>query len=275
MTRSFSDFGGSTFSFMWSEPALSAMQKLKALGLNDFDVIMVPGHLWHDELGAGDRAALARALRAEGMRLESLNLPALDVNLASCVREVRHYAVDVYAKAMQLCRDLGGRAVVVVPGRVSGLWPPAQRDSESWLAEALERLLETADALDLDLYIESHPQTPIPTVDRIERFLARIEHRRLKVAYDVSNAEFVSENQVDALRRLAPRLGQVHLSDGTRTRWRHDRVGLGTVDFRAILDVLDAIGFAGVRLLEIISPSALDDIAASKRALEALRGPAA
>ena len=42
---------------------------------------------------------------------------------------------------------------------------------------------------DQKIYVESHPQTPIPTVDKIERFLKRIEHPRLQVAYDVANAD--------------------------------------------------------------------------------------
>lgn len=95
----------------------------------------------------------------------------------------------------------------------------------------------------------------------------RIDHPLLKVAYDVSNAEFVGEDQVEALRQLAPWLGQVHLSDGTATRWRHDRVGAGTVRFAEILRVLDEIGFDGVHVLEIISSTPLEDMAASQRTL--------
>jgi len=258
-------FGGSTFSFMWREPALGALRKLRALGLNDFDVILAPGHCWPGEASARE---LAAALRAEDIRIESTNLPAIDLNLASCIPEIRAQGVALYTQALELSADLGGRAVVVVPGRVSALFPPPQQASEGWLRESLERLLAVAERLDQTLYIESHPQTPIPTVAAIERFLATLPHPRLKVAYDVANAEFVAEDQAAALRRLAPRLGQVHLSDGTRTRWRHDRVGLGTVDFARILRTLEEIGFAGVSLLEIISAAPLEDYAASIRALE-------
>lgn len=259
-------FGGSTFSFMWREPALGALRKLRALGLNDFDVILAPGHCWPGEQSTRD---LAAALRAEDIRIESTNLPAIDLNLASCIPEIRAQGVALYTRALELSAELGGRAVVVVPGRVSALFPPPQEASEGWLRESLECLLAVAEQLGQTLYIESHPQTPIPTVAAIERFLAKLPHPRLKVAYDVANAEFVAEDQPAALRRLAPRLGQVHLSDGTRTRWRHDRVGLGTVDFARILRTLKEIGFAGVSVLEIISASPLEDFSASLRALEA------
>lgn len=261
-------FGGSTFSFMWRGTALSAMQQMRALGLNDFDALMVPGHLWHDELDAGARRVLAADLKRDGIRIESLNLPALDHNLASVVPEARAYAVALFTEAMRLCADLGGQAVVAVPGRVSGLFAPPQPLSEAYLADSLEALLKVAEQLDQKIYIESHPQTPIPTIDRIERFLQRMPHPRLLVAYDVSNAEYVGEDQADALRRLAPRLGQVHLSDGTRTSWRHDRVGLGTVDFAAVQRTLREIGFGGVQVLEIIGSTPLPDIEASLDALD-------
>ena len=262
-------FGGSTFSFMWQEPALAAMRKLRALGLNDFDVILAPGHCWPAELSPPERARMAAALHADDMRIESLNLPAIDLNLASCVPEVRAQALALYTQALQLSADLGGRAVVVVPGRVSALFAPPQRASEGWLAESLEQLLAVAERVGQFLYLESHPQTPIPTVAAIEGFLTTIADPRLKVAYDVANAEFVAEDQPAALRRLAPRLGQVHLSDGTRTHWRHDRVGLGTVDFKRILAALADTRFAGVALLEIISATPLEDFSASLNALAA------
>jgi len=260
-------FGGSTFSFMWSETALSAMRRMRSLGLNDFDALMVPGHLWHDELDAAARRDLAAELRRDGIRIESLNLPALDHNLASVVPEARAYAVALFTEALRLGAALGAQAVVAVPGRVSGLFAPPQALSEDLLARSLEALLAVATPLGQKIYIESHPQTPIPTVDRIEAFLRRIDHPLLQVAYDVSNAEYVGEDQADALRRLAPRLGQVHLSDGTRTRWRHDRVGLGTVDFAAVQRTLKEIEFNGVQVLEIIGATPLPDLEASLAAL--------
>lgn len=273
--RSMQAFGGSTFSFMWQEPALSAMRKMHALGFNDFDIIMVPGHFWHDELSSSARSDLLHALREDGIRIESLNLPALDQNLASCVAEVRASAVEMYSHVLRLSSEIGAKGVVAVPGRVSALWPPAQSDSEAWLADSLSTLLRLCEHLDQTIHIESHPQTPIPTVDKLEAFLARLEHRRLKVAYDVSNAEFVSEDQVDALKRLAPRLGQLHLSDGTRTRWRHDRVGVGSVDFKGIMGVVAELDFKGVAILEIVSPGVLDDMVSSRSALDEILRQAA
>lgn len=261
-------FGASTFSFMWQDTALAAMRKMQAIGLNDFDALVVPGHLWPDELSANDRSNLAGTLESEGLRIESLNLPALDLNLVSRVEAFRRYSVEVYTSTMQLASDLGAGAVVVVPGRVSSLFPPSSTDSELLLRDSLEQLLRVAERLDQKIFLELHPQTPIPTTDAMLAFIDGLPHERLLIAYDVSNAEFVGEDQPEAIRRLGDRIGQLHLSDGTRTQWRHDRIGLGTVRFHEILNALKEEEVRATPILEIISSSPLEDLSASADALK-------
>lgn len=263
--------GGSTFSYMWQRPALHAMCELRELGLNDFDIIAVPGHLWPDELGASARRELRDVLHSDDMRIESLNLPSVDQNLASCILEARGYAVDVYTRTLHLAADIGCSNVVVVPGRVGALLPPRLEDSLGWLESGFTQLLRVAEQNDQQLYLEMIPLAPIATVDQLMPFLERFGHHpRLKVAYDVASAEFIGEDQVAAIRRMGKRLGQTHLSDSTRQTWRHDRVGLGSVKFAAILDALQASSFAGVNIVEIISLQPHVDIAASYDTLRAL-----
>jgi sugar phosphate isomerase/epimerase len=158
--------------------------------------------------------------------------------------------------------------VVAVPGRVSALIQPPRKLSEGWLADGLAQLLALAEDTDQRIFLENHPQAPIPTAGALDGLVRAIGHPRLQVLYDVANAEFVGEDQVPALRRLAPLLGQVHLSDGSRERWGHDRIGLGTVDFPAILRTLREIESKGARVLEIVSPTPLEDMSASLELLE-------
>jgi L-ribulose-5-phosphate 3-epimerase len=264
--------GGSTFSFMWKEPARASMERMRQLDLNDFDVLLVPGHLWMDDVTPRDIAELRGQLKSGDIRIESLNLPALDLNLCSCVVEFRAYSIEVYRKALRLSADLGGRAVVVVPGRVSGLLPPERNDTLNWLTESIAELLETAEQLDQKLFLELHPQTPVPTASQIGDFVDRFDSPRVLVAYDIASAEFIGEDYVAAIERLGKRIGQFHLSDSTRTAWRHDALGRGTVDVAAALQAIDRNGFDGVTILEIISSRPMEEMKASLSQIAAMTG---
>ena len=200
--------------------------------------------------------------------VESVNIPALDQNIASCVAETRTYAVDLYRRTMDLGAEVGARGVVVVPGRVSALLPPNPVDTERWLGDSIAALLDVARHLDQKIYLELHPQTSIPTAEKIAAFVDKFNDPRLLVAYDIASAEFIGEDQVKALHLLGRRVGQTHLSDSTRAAWRHDTIGLGSIDFVSILAAIEAIGFTGVNILEIISANPLDDIARSMTALK-------
>jgi sugar phosphate isomerase/epimerase len=156
---------------------------------------------------------------------------------------------------------------------VSPLIGPPREETERWLAESIAELLAVAEETDASVFLELHPQTPIPTVQALDRFVAGFDDPRLRVAYDVANAELVCEDQGEALRRLAPRLGQVHLSDASTTRWAHDRIGHGTVDFATVFRTLDEIAFDGACILEVVTATPLPDIEASMAAL-ASDGPA-
>ncbi|MBN9530302.1 MAG: sugar phosphate isomerase/epimerase [Alphaproteobacteria bacterium] len=251
--------GGSTFSFMWLEPAAVALRRMAAIGLNDFDVLLVPGHLWFD-LDANSRRALRRALDADGLRLDSLNLPAIDLNLASVVPQVRDHAVATYVQAIELAAELGAGAVVVVPGRVSALLPPPRAETIARLTDAAGILLRRAGQLGCKLYFELHPQTPLPTTDLLAPWVSSLGSADALIAYDVANAVFVGEDPVAAIAAHAASIGQYHLSDTTRTNWRHDPFGRGEVPLPAVMDQIRKSGCTGTAILEIISADPLTDM---------------
>ena len=265
--KSVRSLGSSTFSFMWQEPALVSLRRLRACDLNGFDIILAPGHLWPDEMDASARRNFVKALKTENISVNSLNLPPLDYNICSPDREARNFAISIYEKVFALARDLEVRKVVVVPGRVSALLPPSRDGTLDRLADSFGQFLKWADRDDQHILVETHPLTPIASGDATEAFIKRLNSPRVSIAYDVANAEFIGEDQPATLRRISSSLGQMHLSDGTRTSWRHDPVGTGTVDFAAVMKTLDEIDFQGVTLLEIIAADAATQIPASVKAL--------
>ena len=62
---------------MWSLPARVCTRELLSIGLDDFEVMTIPGHFWLDEASA-------------------------DQNLASPISEMHWYTVDLYKLLIQL-----------------------------------------------------------------------------------------------------------------------------------------------------------------------------
>jgi len=260
-------FGASTFSFMWNESALQSMRRLRQAGYRSMDVIAVPGHLWPSELNATQRQELQSSLEQDDIVIDSMNTPALDLNIASCIADVRDFSVNTYIDLIRLGVELNARGIVVVPGRVSALLPPNADDTLNWTAQSVATLSECAAEFGQTILLESHPLTGFATAKAMCDLVDHIARANVKIAYDVANAEFIGEDQVEAIDLMSDRLGQTHLSDGTRSAWRHDPPGTGTVPFKPILEALEKSGFAQTNIVEIISGAAADNYIEAAKSL--------
>ena len=86
MTTEF--FGCNTYSYIRAEPAADCVARLTARGFREFELMVHPGHLWPDLAGA--ELARLRALFAGDVRLTTLNMPNVDINVAAAAAEMRH-----------------------------------------------------------------------------------------------------------------------------------------------------------------------------------------
>ena len=253
-------FGASTFSFIRQESALDSMRRLRRTGYRRFDVLAVPGHLWPAELSGSARTDLRRALERDDIVVESINPQPIDLNVGSCLQEVREHSVSIYSDAIRLATEIGARGVVVVPGRVAIALPPRAEDTLRWTVDSIAALSQVAREAGLEaLLLENHPSTGFPTAVAMCELVDHVGADNVKVAYDVANAEYLGEDQIQAIKLLGNRLGQTHLSDGEPGRWAHDRPGRGAVRFHEILGELDAIEFVGTNIVEIVSQEPLAD----------------
>jgi L-ribulose-5-phosphate 3-epimerase len=260
--------GVNTYGYIWSTAAADCVRRLGALGYREFELVLNPPHLGLDESPA-DRKRLGAALAAEGLTARSLNVPSLDHNLASPMRRMRQYSVDLFTDAIDLASDLGATDVVVVPGRMSPLFPPPHEQRDAWMRECLDVLLPHAERRGIVLALENVPFAAFPDAVTLGTFVRSYGSRSLAVCYDVANAHFIGESPAAGLHALSGLARLVHLSDTTRNAWRHDEVGHGDVPFGHVHDVLDDIHFEGTCMLEIISAEPESAIVRSHRALSA------
>jgi len=263
-------FGCNTYAYMLSESAESCLARLADLGFAEFEFMVHPAHLWPAELPPAQRRALRGLIERRGLQLTALNIPNIDINVASTVPEMRRYSVDLLAETVRLAGELGARGVIISPGRASPLFPASEDALTGWFFAALDRLCPLAAESGTALWVENVPTTWNPAVRGLVASLDRYGNNAVRIIYDIANAHFIAEDFADGLRRCRDRLELVHLSDTGQTVFRHDPVGQGTVPFAEVPRALAAVGYSARPMLEIISRDPDRDILASAERLAAM-----
>ena len=261
-------FGCNTYSYIRTERAVDCVTRLSARGFREFELMVHPGHLWVD-MPAADRARL-RALFSGDVRLVTLNMPNVDINVAAAAPEMRRYSLGMLADAVRLAGDLGAPGVVIGPGKPNPLFPAPAEELMPQFFAALDVLAPIAAAAGTALWLENMPFAFLPGIDDLVAALDRYGNDDIGIVYDVANAHFIGEDIHAGLKRCGARLRLVHLSDTGRRLYRHDPVGQGDVPFAAIPPMLANVGYVRRPMLEIISPNGDADILDSATRLAAL-----
>ena len=263
-------FGCNTYSYMRSLGAEACLRRLADLGFEEFEVMVHPGHLWPADLSAPQRRALRNTIEQRQLRLISLNMPNVDINIASAAPGMRAYSLQLLIDTVRLAGELGARGVVIGPGKANPLFPAGPEELIKHFFDALDVLCPVAQASGTALWVENMPFAFLPAIADLLDALKRYGNDAVRIIYDIPNAWFIGEDFADGLRQCSARLELVHLSDTGLQAYRHDPVGLGTVPFAQVPGALVAAGYTARPMLEIISRDPDSDIVASAAKLAAL-----
>jgi len=270
MNRNAPSFACNTYSYTISYTAEACLSRLADLGFAEFELMMYPGHLWPPDTDAARRTALRRLVESRDLRIVTLNMPNIDMNIAGASPEMRRYTLDLLRRIVELAGDLEVPGVVIGPGKSNPLFPAPRERLDGYFFAALDELVPLAKKAGAALWIENMPFAFLPGIEGLMQALDRYGNGDIGIVYDVANGHFIKENLGDALRRCRKRLKLVHLSDTGRQVYRHDPVGAGDVPFREVPPVLAEIGHSRLPMLEIISQDAEKDILSSADKLAAM-----
>jgi sugar phosphate isomerase/epimerase len=257
-------FGVNSYSYTIGMTAEQFLANMARRGYRTFELMAYPGHMWPKDMSSSERGRLRRIIDELGVRVATLNMPNIDVNIAAASPDMRKLSLDHLERIVTLAGDLGVPGVVVGPGKANPLYPMPRDELLGHFHRALDRLVPLAEKCDTALYVENMPFAFLPGIAELMDAIAAYDGRAVKILYDVANGWFIKEDIADGLRRAAPRLALVHLSDTGQQVYRHDAVGLGTVPFDRVPPVLAEIDHREVPILEIISQDAdvrIDDSA--------------
>jgi sugar phosphate isomerase/epimerase len=256
-------FGCNTYSYVRALPAPQCVARLSELGFREFELMAHPGHLWPAELAREQRRGLRRQMEEGELRLVSLNMPNIDINVVGASAEMRAYSLGLLTDTVRLAGELGAAGVVIGPGKANPLFPAAAHELIGHFYAALDRLCPVAEASGTALWVENMPFAFLPAIGPLMEALDRYGNDAVRIVYDIANAHFIEEDFAAGLTRCRDRLALVHLSDTGRQIYRHDPVGEGTVPFEGVPPALAAVGYAGRPMLEVISRNPDRDIISS------------
>jgi L-ribulose-5-phosphate 3-epimerase len=259
-----------TYSYMHDHTAADCLRHLAAQGFSAFELMMYPGHAWPNEMDAAQRKALRALISDNGLRLTTLNMPNVDLNIGGAAPEMRRYTLEILEGVVVLAGELEAPAVVLGPGKFNPLFPARKELLMGWFFEALDRLLPIAERAGTALWVENMPFAFLPSAFELMAALADYGHDGIGVVYDVANAEFIGEDLEAGFEAVRSRLRLVHLSDTGQEVYRHDPVGAGTVPFDEVARHVRTVGYGNLPVLEIISRDPDRDIPESIRRLATL-----
>lgn len=190
-------------------------------------------------------AVLKAAIERHGLTMLGLNtavLPHADSGLAAVPGREQDFSV-LFRQALDYVVAIGGTAIHCMSGRV----PPEQRPAgERVFIANLIRAADAAAQMGITVLIE-----PINPRDRPDYFLTRAEQAadiiakvgrpNLKMQFDVYHAQIVAGDLIRRIEKHLPCIGHVQIA-AVPSRAEPDE---GEVNFPAIFDVLDRLGYGG------------------------------
>lgn len=185
-----------------------------------------------------------------GLAVQTCSILPDDKSLISPDRSIRQTGVD-YLKHVVDCSAEAQSTILMGPlyaGFKTFTGKPATSDEWQWSVEGMREVAQHAQTVGLKLAIESLNRFEIyllTCADDVVRYVEAVDHPNCRAAFDTFHANMEEKNVPDAIRKLAPYLIHVQLSENDRST-----PGSGQINFRQVIDTLDEVGYTGPIAIE-------------------------
>lgn len=209
------------------------------------------------DLTAADRRGIRAAVESAGLRVAGLHwllAQTEGLGLNDPDPAVRRRTVDYLLAEVDLCADLGGKALVFGSPAQRNPGPGvAEADAWAWTAEALRRCGERAAERGVFFCLEALPGPEccfITDVDAAATLVRTVDRPGLQMMVDVKAMAADPRPIPEQIRAVAPLIRHVHVNDPNRLG-----PGMGAVRMGPILGALREIGFDGWLSVEAFDAS--------------------
>ena len=251
--------GVSTYSWLWSQTVEDAVRILGDNGIRRVEFSISPPHFNLDAYRPGSYRKLRKVMDEYGMEAVSVNIPSMDINIASPFPEMRRMTVGLYKRLALVAAELNAKIMIIPPGKRHPLLPPDYNLIYSYAKDSICQLADHIQDTDLIIGVETLPSLFIDTTTQLKTLVNDIASEHVKIVYDAANV-FGLEDPAETLKEVREELCLLHLSDTKRSKWEHNILGTGELDSKAFIDAAKAIGYDGHLVLEVISSDGIGGI---------------
>ncbi|MEA3230993.1 MAG: sugar phosphate isomerase/epimerase family protein [Thermodesulfobacteriota bacterium] len=250
-------FGYSTNAFV-KHTLIEAIEKISRLGFKGVEIMCDRPHLYPPDFDDPALDQVKTALNTYRLKITNLNSFTLfavgDTYLPSWIEpeaERRQIRIDHTLACLKLARTLGCGNISIPPG---GPLPEnmSREEALSLFYQGLERVIPTAEALEVKLLVEPEPDLLLERTSEFKPFIEEIRSPMVGLNFDIGHFYCAGENPAVAFEMLFPWIGHVHIEDIAPTR-RHNHLiaGEGAIDFVEIFQTMEKLGYQGDISLEL------------------------
>ncbi|HEY0821818.1 MAG TPA: sugar phosphate isomerase/epimerase family protein [Rhizobacter sp.] len=230
--------------WMRAEPIRRTVERLHAHGISALEIAGEPEQY--------DTREVRALLRDHGLSCwGAVTLTLGERNLAARDAAQREATVDYMKRVVTMVKELDGQIVSLVPLTVGKVVPDATPEEEwRWVVEGVKAVYEHAQRAGVRIAIEPLNRFETYLINRTDQALALADAvgPDCGVCLDVFHMNIEEADLHAAFRQARGRIHDVHLADSNRFA-----LGMGHLDFGAILSTLREVGYEGALSLEFVA----------------------
>ncbi len=205
---------------------------------------------WATKDADKERELIKESLNSYDLNV-SVHAPYHDANIASFNPGIRSEVVRQLREAVDVASDLNAEVLVAHPGFVASRKYPRNIIYEIMI-DTLIDITDYASGADMIIGLENLASKPKAFAVHAKELLKIVEDvgsKNLRATFDVAHANTIGTPIIDFIDELGPLIKHVHVSDNIGFN-NHLPIGVGNIDYRAVLSRLIKNDYKGFLIIE-------------------------
>jgi sugar phosphate isomerase/epimerase len=238
-----------------------AIDAIASVGYRGVELMADVPHAYPQDMEPARRRAVRGQIERLALAVSNVNafthFAAGDTYHPTWIEEdpaARQVRIEHTIRSIELAAEFGAKTVSLQPGGplIGTRITPEQAGQR--FAEGLRQVLPAAVEHDMILAVEPEPGLFIQSAGEYLQFKrTHFAHEpRVRMNCDIGHLFCVGEDPAEVIRRMPQEVVHVHLEDiGENRVHQHLTPGKGVIDFRAVFDALEQIGYGGWVTVEL------------------------